>query len=516
MKVQPEQANGNGQAKRKWTPYPEGKCVRCTKPSGTARWCADCIATQPKCEICKTNPAGFNGNRRSTHCLPCVQRKDDEFDKALANGQAKLTPSKQALQNIREQKRLEAIAKGELCYRCGRGCPEPGHELCYGCERQTKKREPRLTGPGEMPESCMYGWLGDFARTLDAPLSAAYPTVLCIAAGYGVSNVGRLRANLFGNIIGRKNSGKTRVIERALESWHAPSDQQIVRRYPGSEVGLIQLLGGKKYKDMEEDDFVPKPYLLAQDEMRITFNKMDIQGSSLPNMLNEMFYRDDFGTASKQGNWVCCARLSVIGGLTADGPDQFAEIYGAATAQGTHDRTIFGIMPDDWDFDDMWEPQIDLYRRAGTTELIKESYETIKQWRKDNVERRRLGEIALRVAVVTASLNHDPVVTPECLAAAIKFVEWQEKVRQWYAPSETDDLDGKAERAIIRALEQETDWVEWRDLSQKRNLHRAAKSAVRLNRVKKALIYEDVIEEEYENGNGKDSKERTGRVRLKP
>jgi hypothetical protein len=107
----------------------------------------------------------------------------------------------------------------------------------------------------------------------------------------------------------------------------------------------------------------------------------------------------------------------------------------------------------------------------------------------------------------------------ECVAAALEFVEWQEKVRQWYAPSETDDLDGKAEQVITRALGQETDWVEWRELCQKRNLHRAAKSAVRLNRVKKALIYEEVIEEEYEkdeSGNGKDSKERTGRVRLKP
>jgi|HubBroStandDraft_6_1064221.scaffolds.fasta_scaffold00329_14 hypothetical protein len=456
-------------------------------------------------------------------CMPCFHKlPDDRRAEALSDiGEPKPQPttSKQALEEIREKKRLEAIAKGELCYRCGKGVPDPGHDLCYGCEYQTQKRTPRLTGLGEMAETAMYGWLGDFAKTLDSPMSAAYPTVLCIAAGYGVANVGRLRSNLYGNIIGRKNSGKTRVIERALESWHAPSDQQIVRRYPGSEVGLIQLLGGKKHKDMEENDFVPKPYLLAQDEMRITFNKMDIQGSSLPNMLNEMFYRDDFGTASKQGNWVCCARLSVIGGLTADGPDQFAEIYGAATTQGTHDRTIFGIMPDNWDFDDMWEPQADLYRRAGTTELTKESYETVKQWRGENVERRRLGEIALRIAVITASLNHDATVTPECLAAALEFAEWQEKVRQWYAPSETDDLDGKAEQAIIRALGQETGWVEWRELCQKRNLHRAAKSAVRLNRVKKALIYEEVIEEEYEkdeSGNGKDSKERTGRVRLKP
>jgi hypothetical protein len=34
-----------------------------------------------------------------------------------------------------------------------------------------------------------------------------------------------------------------------------------------------------------------------------------------------------------------------------------------------------------------------------------------------------------------------------------------------------------------------------------------------------SFVYEEIIEEEYEkdeSGNGKDSKERTGRVRLKP
>ncbi len=503
--------------KKKWEMYPQGYCIRCRKKAQDgSRWCYECGVNAPRCRQCNEYPAGFFGNTRSPKCLNCV----DEANKK---------PSKAKLDEIREQKRVEMIERGELCYRCGRGTPDPGHKLCYGCEQATAKR-PAKKSLGRMPESCMYGWLGEFARKLDSPLDAAYPVALAVAAGYGVPDYKRLRPNLYVNIIGGAGDGKSRVIDRTLESWQPPTKMQVVRKYPGSEVGLVQLLGGKKAKEMRAEDHYATPYLLAQDEMRITFNKMDIQGSSLPNMLNEMFYKDDFGSATaKNGQWQCVAKLSLVGGLTCDGPDQFAEIYGAATTHGTFDRTLFGIMPDDWEFDDMWEPPIEspgtditdnlpIQRRARASGIPAWAFDKVKEWRRgDFANRKRLGELALRVALVTSSLNHDPEVTEDCLRAALEFAEWQEQIRKEFAPSETDDLDGRAEQAIIRALEKQTDWVEWRTLCQRYNLHRAAKSRVRLNRVKKALIWEEIIEEEYETqADGKDSKERTGRVRLKP
>ena len=495
--------------------FPEGKCVRCRKQAlDGSRWCYDCSVNAPRCKQCQKYPAGFQGNIRSTLCYPCVKQYNAELDAQLA-ARPKVS-SKEVIAGIRDKKRAEAIRRGEICYRCGKGSPNPGHELCYGCEQKTAKR-PAKKRLGRMPESCMYGWCGEFARTLDSPLDVAYPVVLAVAAGYGVPTAGRLRPNLYVNIIGRKGTGKTRVIERTLEAWQPPSPHQVVRKYPGSEVGLIQLLGGKKAKDMDEEDFVPKPYLLAQDEMRITFGKMGIQGSALPNAFNELFYRDDFGTASKQGHWSCVARMSMVGGLTCDGPDEFAEIYGEATAQGTHDRTIFAPFPDDWEFDDLWEPARDEFRRAGHIEVPREIYETVKEWRrKDPESRRRLGELALRVALVTASVNHDKEITPECLRCALEFIEWQEQVRAQYKPSESDDLDGRAERAIIRALEEHEGWVEWRDLCTGNNLYRAAKSANRLNRAKKVLVWESIIEEEFEEKNENVyGEKRTGRVRLK-
>jgi hypothetical protein len=516
--------NGNGQpVAKKYEMYPSGKCVRCRTVTDAqdaqdgSRWCHDCAVNAPRCRECNKYPAGIRGNTRTPLCWACIEKRS----------QKPASPSKAKLAEIREQKRMEMIERGELCYRCEHATPDPGHELCYKCEQATAKRpaKPKL---GRMPESCMYGWCGDFARQMDSPLDAAYPAVLAIAAGYGVPNAGSLRPNLYVSVVGEKGTGKTRVIDRIRESWQPPSETMVSRRYPGSEIGLIQIMGGKKQKELRPEDYNPKPFLLVQDEIRVTFNKMDIKGSSLPNMLNDLFYHDDFGTASKQGSWTCCARLSVVGGLTCDGPDDFAEVYGAATCQGTFDRTIFGLFPPDWEFDDLWQPPVvspgaditdnlPVMRRPQPCAVPAWAYEKVKVWKRGNPEtRRRLGELALRVALITSSMNHDRQITEECLRCAIEFIEWQEAIRAEYSPSETDDLDGRAERAVIRALEKQPDWIEWRDLCQKNNLHRAAKSAVRLNRVKKALIYEQIIEEEYEMKEDGTRGERSGRVRLMP
>jgi hypothetical protein len=98
------------------------------------------------------------------------------------------------------------------------------------------------------------------------------------------------------------------------------------------------------------------------------------------------------------------------------------------------------------------------------------------------------------------------------MRCALKFAELQERIREVYMPSVTDDLDGRAERALLRALDKYEDWVSFRTLSRKGNLNRAAGSSVRLNRVKLALIRAGLVEEE-ERGEGEE-KRKTGRIRL--
>jgi hypothetical protein len=399
--------------------------------------------------------------------------------------------------------------------------PENGGTECHECIRHAPTRTVKQASL-EFPEESMYGWLGDYARKLGCPLSAAYPAVLAVAAGYGVPDDRRVRATLYVTLLGKTRAGKSVTKDRAVDSWTPPTEAIKKDGYPGSEIGLIQMLGGKKVKG-DEHDFETKSYLLVQDEMRMMFGKIAIQNSALPYALNQMFYKDVFETATKQGHWVCDARLSVLGCLTCANPDEFADIYGVDTATGLYGRTIFGIVSNDWDFDwGTWEPPNDagempgVWRRSKTCKVTAEAFRMADEWAKDKPERAGLKELALRVALITSSLNHNTEVTEEAMRKALMFMEWQERIRSKYQPSEMNTPSGKCQQAIVRALEHYEDWVSWRDLCRTHSLYGSkAWDAKILNSMKRAMIFEGMIEEEHHSGvSGRDTNEKTGRVRL--
>ena len=122
-------------------------------------------------------------------------------------------------------------------------------------------------------------------------------------------------------------------------------------------------------------------------------------------------------------------------------------------------------------------------------------------------------ELALRIALITASANQDRGVTREGMAAAIEFCEWQEAVRLKYRPSEADDRDGKCQEAVIRALEPwRDDFQSWRQLCLRNNLYRH--TAARLQRIYKAMVGEGMIEEERLIKEDGSEGKKTGRVKL--
>ena len=447
-----------------------------------------------------------------------------------------------------------------LCKHCeknkGRMCPECGKELplsqatsgmCMECmdaviaeadkpkattsdgaavapakepEKPTKEKTQHELW--DFPEDAKYGWLGEIAAALNAPMSLAYPTMLCLFAGQGVPKSGSVRGNLYGCLIGPKGTGKTRTIDRGLLKLEYEYPRQIKKRYPGSEHGLMLTLDGKKPKDMEDLDWtLTKPFLLVQDEYRSTFGKMSIDNSALPYMINHLFNQPDYETASQKGSMVCIAQLSMIGGLTAENPEEFGEVFGKATTTGTYDRFLYGIAPPRWDWDDEWEKDVAPTKRLPKAVSIpSEIYAEKKAWQAENPEvRRRLGELALRIALVTASANGDRSVGFDCLRAALKFCEWQQAVRAWYRPSEMDDKDGICQEAICRVLERlgkdEPDgWVPWKKAKRAGNLSRH--TATRVIRIYKGMVELGMIEEERETDKqGKELKTKTGMVRLK-
>jgi len=137
------------------------------------------------------------------------------------------------------------------------------------------------------------------------------------------------------------------------------------------------------------------------------------------------------------------------------------------------------------------------------------------EWAKEDLAARAdLKELALRIALITSSLNHEDLVSEDAIRRALIFMEWQQSLRDRYRPSEMDTPSGKCQQAIVRALEHYEDWVVWRDLCLRHSLYKnKAWDATILNRVKRAMVFESMLEEETEDGDdGKPKK--TGRVRL--
>ena len=74
------------------------------------------------------------------------------------------------------------------------------------------------------------------------------------------------------------------------------------------------------------------------------------------------------------------------------------------------------------------------------------------RWGGDEISRRRLSEYALRVALVTAAINGDKEISAPCLAAALRFEEWQERVRKKFRPGLAETKEAECLEAIYNAL----------------------------------------------------------------
>jgi hypothetical protein len=392
------------------------------------------------------------------------------------------------------------LSPGTACQECLEAEPPTNEEPKQS--REPKKQAPRLT---LMPPEAMYGWLGDFARSMGAPLGHAYTAALCIFAGQSVIDAGSIRGQLYGCLIAPKHEGKSRTIDRILDSMIYKFPRSIIRKYPGSEHGLVQSFGGKKKKAGDAEDYTVRPWLLALDELKWLLAKSAIKNSTLAFALNQLFYEDELGTSSKGVDMDCYPRMSVVGGLTCENPEDFSETFGKATESGTYDRFIFSVGERGWDWDDEWEAKPEMRFPKGPVYIPHDIFEMKKDWiSSDRVGRGRLGEIALRIATITTSADQGmgdetgkiPVTRP-CFEAALRYCEWQEAIRARYIPSQMDesDRDGKCQEAIVRAFRRyapDGKYVRWRDIFRASGV--AKHTAIRVTRIKDAMIKEGMLD----------------------
>jgi hypothetical protein len=445
---------------------------------------------------------------------PYPQRiwEEKELDFAALNVE-ELEAGEAAVTSVAEQEEMEQLVQSDETISV-----ENFKTLFAGEEVPQFKINPAVvpTKLKALPEECLYGWLGGKARELEMPLGYTYPAIVTAFAGHNIMQMGNVRPTLYTCLIGPVHSGKSVAADRAVKSLNYGRSDAVKTTTPGSDRGLYNLFGVKKQKETDKCEIL-KTHILVQDELRDTFGKISVQGSSLAPTLCKLWSLDEAGSADKQGEHTVHVRLSILGALKAKDATDFARVFGSATNDGLYDRFVYGIIPKGWEYED-WSPKPEGRRPKGTS-IPRFCYEMVKEWRSEGrkvgLDRGRLGEIALRWALITASANHDSDITLEGMEKALLFCEWQENIRSTYKAGVSDTLDGQCMGAVLDAFEKlEGKAVKFSDLAKRKNWYRDFHTS--LGRVRQVLINDGMLVEETKSeldaASGKDKEKKTGRV----
>jgi hypothetical protein len=406
--------------------------------------------------------------------------------------------------------------------------------------------------PLEMPADCMYGHLGELAVTLQVPLGWAYLSLVTLYAGRGINlfKDGEYpRPSLYTVLLGPAGSGKGVTTDRARKALGIPLDDwHYQEANPVSDRGLIMQFRAGLEKGQQPPP--PQGVTIVADEWGSTMSKMGIKGSTLAHGLCTLWSRSNLSVSDKTGTVGMREQISILGNLKASDPSEFARAFGIETSAGLCDRFVIVPGVAGWRFDRKWSPKLRECSSPGTestgnentiwqqkptcVDLTGEAIDAADAWENAHLEQGvppgRLVEIALRVAVITASANRETSVSSECIQAALRLADWQLKVRSVYAAGIAENpgaivvgaiLDrfeelesglklGSPKKLADRDIISNDRFVTWHVMVKAHNLSR--KFGPELTRSRDSLVNEGTLEAEFEQK--KDGGKRTGRYRL--
>jgi hypothetical protein len=279
----------------------------------------------------------------------------------------------------------------------------------------------------EMPDSAMYGYLGDRARSLNAPTGWAYAAMLAIQAATGdyaiddrypgdcrVISPSPIIPSLYVGLVGRTASGKSVTAKRSIQTLGAAESSRVIRHIiVKDEIGLAHLVRRG-----------PLGVLLTQDEPEPFLYAVNSSRSSMANVLASFWNEGVASVAHRKAKYKITQHLSLLLCVRDERPTAF--IRTATSTSSLYDRFI-------------WVPEPEtFYNFSFTSEIEKQAtrlprecyvspavYEYIQHANLPG----HLGEIALRVAVISSSANCDSEVSAEATKAAIELCKWQASLR---------------------------------------------------------------------------------------
>ena len=298
----------------------------------------------------------------------------------------------------------------------------------------------------EFPGECtMYGKLEEIAlKHPRLQLGWLYPSLLAVASTLNIEDEDHnVRSNMYVTNLGDVGYGKTVCADTAVRAIFIPgSEMAIMEETPSSDRGLANMLGDKDTTSR----------LLLSDEFRAVMQKCAIQGSALPQVFCQLWSKDKAGVADKKGMQTCYAKLSILGNIACKDPSEFAKLFGSNTVSGMADRFLFGFSTT---FVKYRPPTVrcEIFDNLKPVRIPEWIWDAKDEWAEQNPEgRRRLTEHALRIALVTAAVNGDREITKGGFEAALRFMEWQERIREIYRPGLAETKEAEAYESVYSAL----------------------------------------------------------------
>jgi hypothetical protein len=358
-----------------------------------------------------------------------------------------------------------------------------------------------------IPPGAMYGVAARITKAFQTPVSLTYPAVLAMLAAAQLPIHGNTRGTLYTVLLNAAGGCKTVITDRVETTLRnaggSSTGIRVMRRLPLSDRGLLNALREEVGTPGDATAMLPSVLLLL-DELKSLFSKAAIENSTLYAVLNELFSHTTFDVADRKGVHASNPlNFNLLGNLPCKNQAQFAELFGAESQEGFYRRCLFGIglRAEPYTFSPIDDKTlIELVRNIHRSKLqaTKEMYARAEAWKQasaDAEQRSRrdlLYELLIRVALVTSSANGDKQVTAKAMDAALRFMEWQERIRAVYTPATAKAPYAQCMDMVVSYLEGCTGLVNWRRVSQTENWHRREFSQ-HLAAVKRYLLSEGIL-----------------------
>jgi hypothetical protein len=317
----------------------------------------------------------------------------------------------------------------------------------------------------DMPRDVLVGRLGEMCeRSLlnDFPIAYAWPAILTAASVLVPEQENGNLHNLYTALIGGVNKGKSQCIDwsvKLLRIAEDPSRYSEVK--PGSAERLL------KYMNRLHDQGKLAPrVLMALDEWKFFFDKAGIENSVFPTLLTTGFYKRNTDILDNYGRPVCVpASFSWIGGVVTEVYD---ECFSRVTALGLHDRFLQGVCPSDYkgfNYRPFGGEMLSKDFKPAQIAVDKAVWWRLKEWRQDNPQATREGEIALRAAVICASFDGATLLTDRDLEPHFLLAAEQMKSRETFKPNPGETTDAQCANKVenyMRAHGPAGEWLDFR------------------------------------------------------